>query len=91
MIRKAASATASPRVAIVGSGFAGVAAAVKLQRAGIHTFTIYERSDSVGGTWRDNTYPGCEVDTNSVLYAFSFTRPDWSRTSKRAACRSSIA
>lgn len=83
MIRKAASATASPRVAIVGSGFAGVAAAVKLQRAGIHTFTIYERSDSVGGTWRDNTYPGCEVDTNSVLYAFSFTRPDWSRTHVR--------
>jgi cation diffusion facilitator CzcD-associated flavoprotein CzcO len=67
----------------VGGGFAGVAAAVKLRRAGIESFTIYEKSSSVGGTWRDNTYPGCEVDTNSLLYAYSFTRPDWSRTHVR--------
>lgn len=72
-------------VAIVGGGFAGIAAAVKLRRAGIDSFTIYEKSDGIGGTWRDNTYPGCEVDTNSVLYAYSFTRPDWSRTHVRQA------
>jgi cation diffusion facilitator CzcD-associated flavoprotein CzcO len=70
-------------VAIVGSGFAGVAAGVKLRQAGIESFTIYEKSLEVGGTWRDNTYPGCEVDTSSSLYAFSFTIPSWSRTHAR--------
>ncbi len=73
----------TPHVAIVGGGFAGVAAAVKLRQAGIDTFTIYEMSLGVGGTWRDNTYPGCEVDTNSLLYSFSFTHPDWTRTHVR--------
>src|SRR5215207_4451886 len=70
----------TPQVAIVGSGFGGIAAGVKLRRAGIESFTIYERSLAVGGTWRDNTYPGCEVDTHSHLYSFSFTHPDWTRT-----------
>ena len=73
----------SPHVVIVGGGFAGIAAGVKLQQAGIDTFTIFEKSLGVGGTWRDNTYPGCEVDTHSNLYSFSFTHPDWSRTHAR--------
>jgi cation diffusion facilitator CzcD-associated flavoprotein CzcO len=75
----------TPEVAIVGAGFAGIAAGVKLRRAGIDTFTIYEKSLDVGGTWRDNTYPGCEVDTSSSLYAYSFTNPGWSRTHAKQA------
>jgi cation diffusion facilitator CzcD-associated flavoprotein CzcO len=75
----------TPRVAIVGGGFAGIAAGVKLRKAGIDHFTIYEAAPEIGGTWRDNTYPGCEVDTSSSLYAFSFTHPDWTRTHVRQA------
>jgi cation diffusion facilitator CzcD-associated flavoprotein CzcO len=74
---------AAPRIAIVGGGFAGIAAGVKLRKAGIENFTIFEKSLGIGGTWRDNTYPGCEVDTHSNLYSFSFTHPDWSRTHAR--------
>ena len=73
----------TPDVVIVGGGFAGIAAGVKLLKAGVETFTIYEKSLEVGGTWRDNTYPGCEVDTSSILYSYSFTRPGWSRTHAR--------
>ena len=75
----------TPQVAIIGAGFAGIAAGVKLRQAGISSFTIYEKSLDIGGTWRDNTYPGCEVDTNSSLYSFSFTVPGWSRTHARQA------
>jgi cation diffusion facilitator CzcD-associated flavoprotein CzcO len=75
----------TPRVAIVGGGFAGIAAGVKLRKAGIESFTIYEKALEVGGTWRDNTYPGCEVDTPSSLYSFSFTVPGWARTHARQA------
>ncbi len=75
----------TPRVAIVGGGLAGIAAVVKLRKAGIESFTIYEAAPEIGGTWRDNTYPGCEVDTSSSLYAFSFTHPDWTRTHVRQA------
>jgi cation diffusion facilitator CzcD-associated flavoprotein CzcO len=75
----------TPEVAIVGGGFAGIAAGVKLRKAGIDSFTIYEKSLDIGGTWRDNTYPGCEVDTPSSLYSFSFTIPAWSRTHARQA------
>jgi cation diffusion facilitator CzcD-associated flavoprotein CzcO len=73
----------TPQVAIVGGGFGGIAAGVKLRRAGIDTFTIFEKSHGIGGTWRDNTYPGCEVDTHSHMYSYSFTHPDWSRTHAR--------
>jgi cation diffusion facilitator CzcD-associated flavoprotein CzcO len=83
MARARRRAGTTPEVAIVGSGFAGIAAGVKLRQAGIESFTIYEKSLEVGGTWRDNTYPGCEVDTSSSLYAFSFTIPSWSRTHAR--------
>ena len=54
--------------------------AMQLQDAGIHSFTIYEKSDGVGGTWRDNTYPGAACDVPSHLYSFSFApKTDWTR------------
>ncbi|HUF33443.1 MAG TPA: NAD(P)/FAD-dependent oxidoreductase [Acidimicrobiales bacterium] len=68
------------RVAIVGTGFAGLGAAIALQREGVE-HTILERADDVGGTWRDNRYPGCRCDVPSHLYSFSFApNPDWSET-----------
>jgi cation diffusion facilitator CzcD-associated flavoprotein CzcO len=72
------------RVAIVGSGFGGLGAAVKLRLAGIEDFVVLERSDAIGGTWHLNTYPGCQCDIPSHLYSFSFApNPDWSRTYSR--------
>lgn len=69
------------RIAIVGAGFAGIGMAIRLKQAGIHTFTLYEQSDGVGGTWRANTYPGAACDIPSHLYSFSFERnPDWTRS-----------
>ena len=65
---------------MVGAGFGGIAAGVKMKQAGIHTFTIYESSLGIGGTWWDNTYPGAEVDVGSHLYCFSFKPHDWTRT-----------
>ena len=66
-------------VLIIGGGFAGLCAGIKLARAGI-AFTIVEKNDTVGGTWLENAYPGCGVDTPSHLYSFSFAqRPDWPR------------
>ncbi len=73
----------TPKVAVIGAGFGGIAAGVKLQRAGIDTFTIYESSLGIGGTWWDNTYPGAEVDVGSHLYCFSFRPHDWTRTHAR--------
>ncbi|GAA2456605.1 NAD(P)/FAD-dependent oxidoreductase [Streptomyces macrosporus] len=68
------------RVAVIGSGFGGLGAAVRLRRAGITDFVVLERRDSVGGTWRDNSYPGCACDVPSHLYSFSFApNPDWPR------------
>ncbi|MPY62646.1 flavin-containing monooxygenase [Streptomyces spongiae] len=68
------------RVAVVGSGFGGLGAAVRLRREGVTDFVVLERSDSVGGTWRDNSYPGCACDVPSHLYSFSFApNPDWPR------------
>lgn len=66
-------------VAIVGGGFAGIAAAVRLKKSGLADFTVLERANSVGGVWRDNIYPGVEVDTPSHLYSFSFKAHDWPR------------
>jgi cation diffusion facilitator CzcD-associated flavoprotein CzcO len=65
---------------VVGAGFGGIATGVKLKQAGIDTFTIYESSLGIGGTWWDNTYPGAEVDVGSHLYCFSFKPNDWART-----------
>jgi cation diffusion facilitator CzcD-associated flavoprotein CzcO len=68
------------RIAIVGTGFAGLGMAVRLKQAGIEDFVILEKADEVGGTWRDNHYPGCACDVQSHLYSFSFApNPEWSR------------
>lgn len=72
------------RVLIVGAGFAGLGMALELSRRGERDFAVLERSDAVGGTWRQNTYPGCECDIPSVLYSYSFApKKDW--TSSHAA------
>jgi len=64
---------------IVGAGFTGLGAAIKLAEAGIDDIVILERADRVGGTWRDNTYPGIACDIPSLLYSFSFVKnPNWS-------------
>ena len=74
---------AEPRIhdtLIVGAGFSGLGAAVKLRQAGVDDVVIVERSDRVGGTWRDNTYPGVACDIPTMLYSFSFAdNPTWSR------------
>jgi cation diffusion facilitator CzcD-associated flavoprotein CzcO len=69
-----------PTVAVLGAGAGGIAMGVALNRAG-YDFVIYEKSEGVGGTWRDNTYPGAACDVPSHLYSFSFApNPNWSRT-----------
>jgi cation diffusion facilitator CzcD-associated flavoprotein CzcO len=66
--------------AIVGAGFTGIGAAIKLTQTGVDDIVVLERGDRVGGTWRDNTYPGAACDIPSLLYSFSFvTNPTWSR------------
>ena len=68
------------RVAIIGSGFAGVGAAIRLRRAGIEDFVILERADDLGGTWHANHYPGLCCDVPSHVYSFSFElNPHWKR------------
>jgi cation diffusion facilitator CzcD-associated flavoprotein CzcO len=68
------------RVAIVGGGLGGLGAAIHLRRAGYSDVVVLERGDELGGTWRDNTYPGCACDVPSALYSYSFApKPDWSR------------
>ncbi|MGZ4749026.1 MAG: FAD-dependent oxidoreductase, partial [Oryzihumus sp.] len=65
---------------VVGSGFAGIAMAIALKRQGIHDFVVLEKGEDLGGTWRDNTYPGCACDVPSHLYSYSFElKADWSR------------
>jgi cation diffusion facilitator CzcD-associated flavoprotein CzcO len=67
-------------VLVVGAGLSGICAAVKLREAGFHDFAVIDRASEIGGTWRDNTYPGCACDVPSALYSFSFEpKPDWSR------------
>ncbi|MET9329388.1 NAD(P)/FAD-dependent oxidoreductase [Tsukamurella sp. NPDC003166] len=68
-------------VAIIGAGFAGIGAAIRLQDKGIDDYVVFERDTRVGGTWRDNTYPGAACDIPSRLYSYSFApNPDWSHT-----------
>ena len=67
-------------VVIVGTGFAGIGMAIALKKAGLSNFVILEKADRVGGTWRENTYPGCACDIRSHLYSYSFEpKADWSR------------
>lgn len=68
-------------IAVIGSGFSGLGMAARLREAGIGDFVVLERANDVGGTWRDNTYPGAACDVPSNLYSFSFARnPEWSRS-----------
>jgi cation diffusion facilitator CzcD-associated flavoprotein CzcO len=66
---------------VVGAGFSGLAAGILMKKAGIESFVILEKAESVGGTWRENTYPGAACDVQSHLYSYSFEpNPAWSRT-----------
>lgn len=70
----------TPTIAILGAGFAGLGMAIRLREKGVETFVIYEKADEVGGTWRENTYPGVACDVPSHLYSFSFEpNPRWSQ------------
>jgi cation diffusion facilitator CzcD-associated flavoprotein CzcO len=67
------------RLAVIGAGMAGILSAIKLDEAGLTDFTVYEKADRLGGTWRENTYPGLGCDVPSHLYSYSFAlTPDWS-------------
>ncbi|WPO76507.1 NAD(P)/FAD-dependent oxidoreductase [Streptomyces sp. KN37] len=68
-------------VVIIGAGMSGLGMAARLKEAGRNAFTVLEKAGSIGGTWRDNTYPGAACDVQSHLYWYSFgEQPDWSRT-----------
>jgi len=68
------------RVIVIGAGMAGILAGIRLRDMGLTNFVIYEKSDRIGGTWRDNTYPGLTCDVPSHHYTYSFERnPDWTR------------
>jgi cyclohexanone monooxygenase len=67
------------RVVVIGAGFGGIGMAIALKRAGIEDFVVVDRADDLGGTWRDNSYPGLSCDVPSRLYSFSFRPWRWSR------------
>ncbi len=68
------------QVAIIGAGFGGLAMAIRLLQANIHDFIILEKADDVGGTWRENQYPGAACDVQSHMYSLSFApKTDWSK------------
>lgn len=67
------------RIAVIGAGMAGILAAIKLREAEVGDVVVYEKADRLGGTWRENTYPGIACDVRSHLYSYSFApNPDWS-------------
>jgi cation diffusion facilitator CzcD-associated flavoprotein CzcO len=69
------------RIAIVGAGFGGIGTAIRLKKRGYGDFLVFDRGDEVGGTWRDNSYPGCACDVPSQMYSLSFAaNPDWTRS-----------
>ncbi len=69
-----------PRIAIIGAGVSGICAAIRLGQAGIGNFVILEKADRIGGTWRENTYPGAACDVPAHLYSYSFApKKNWSR------------
>jgi cation diffusion facilitator CzcD-associated flavoprotein CzcO len=84
-IKKLDGEFASPlAIAIIGAGFSGLGMAIRLRQAGIENFALFEKAEDVGGTWRDNTYPGCACDVPSNLYSYSFApKSDWSHTYAR--------
>jgi len=70
----------NPRFVVIGAGMSGLLWGIRLREAGLDNFVIYEKGDRLGGTWRDNTYPGLCCDVPSHLYSYSFApNPDWSR------------
>jgi cation diffusion facilitator CzcD-associated flavoprotein CzcO len=72
------------RIAIIGAGFAGIGAGIRLLQSGRTDFIILERAASIGGTWRDNSYPGCTCDIPSHIYSYSFApNPGWSHSFSR--------
>jgi cation diffusion facilitator CzcD-associated flavoprotein CzcO len=72
------------RIAIIGAGFAGIGAGIRLLQSGRTDFIILERASSIGGTWRDNSYPGCTCDIPSHIYSYSFApNPGWSHSFSR--------
>ncbi|MET9289754.1 flavin-containing monooxygenase [Nocardia beijingensis] len=76
--------TRHARTIIIGSGFAGLGLAIRLTQQGRNDFLVLERGSDVGGTWRDNTYPGAACDVPSHLYSYSFAlNPNWSRSFSR--------
>ncbi|MGW2370241.1 flavin-containing monooxygenase [Streptomyces sp. NPDC001667] len=66
-------------VVVIGAGLSGVAAVIALHRAGFNNVVVLEKAGRLGGTWRDNTYPGCGCDVPSVLYEYSFAPNPWTR------------
>src|SRR5271169_5372386 len=67
------------RCVIIGAGMSGILSAIKLQEVGLDDFVIYEKADRLGGTWRENTYPGIACDVPSHFYSYSFAlNPEWS-------------
>lgn len=69
-----------PRIIVIGAGMSGILSAIKLREAGYRDVTVYEKADRLGGTWRDNTYPGLTCDVPSHLYRYTFAaNPDWTR------------
>src|SRR5690554_1092360 len=80
MTRRRQQQQKSPSVIIIGTGFGGVGMAIQLKKAGVTDLTLLEKAGAVGGTWRDNTYPGAACDVQSHLYSYSFEpKHDWSR------------
>jgi cation diffusion facilitator CzcD-associated flavoprotein CzcO len=74
------SETRDVQIAIAGAGLAGLGMAIALRRDGIEDFVVLERAEDLGGTWRDNTYPGCACDIASVLYSYADAQnPGWTR------------
>jgi cation diffusion facilitator CzcD-associated flavoprotein CzcO len=68
------------RIIILGAGMSGILAGIKLLEKGFANITIYEKANNIGGTWRDNTYPGLVCDVPSHHYTYSFKRnPNWSK------------
>ncbi len=77
----AAPATQHTKILIIGGGYSGIGAAIRLKKSGIEDFILIEKAEKLGGTWRENTYPDCGADTPSIIYSFSYARnPDWDRT-----------
>ncbi|WP_433208029.1 flavin-containing monooxygenase [Dactylosporangium sp. CS-047395] len=69
------------RIAIIGAGFGGLGAAIRLKQRGRDDFVVFERAGELGGTWRDNSYPGCACDVPSQVYSYSFAlNPEWTST-----------